>query len=446
MPSQLMTQSEQSSPPSHQSAATARTGPLLSIHMTSNRPRNFVEFIDRLERATLAPSSVEVVIKIDDTDEAMNRLLEMEVHGRPFRIKYISTPLEGGFFGLWRCYDLLLKASDPNAYFVIGLNDEMHFKTQPWDPVLARYVELLPDHIFRLRTSAQRHRNYYDFWEPAFANDTSAFMTRKWLEIGGGWCPCNGPDTFQQCVAFYFGWLDRFNAERIHRDIAISDIELDGHGANFGLSESALRRRIGGSLDSYFKLVSHPMQQEAARRAQKLHAEIWIRKRSDRTFLIRDVVRRRRIEIVSVADGSIAHVLPYGLNSLRIWFTNSFRKLDCGYYLGGGTTNTSLWHENFLNYLAFRHPKFDFWLDVSSRRRRYLRLLVEIVSWPFFLIGAVLPSSATRARVLRVFHDAALPVEGQHSATYLVAHTVIRHLVLPPMKWLGFRTQARTKT
>src|SRR5262249_47164245 len=125
-----MTQPEQFSLPPSPSAALMSAIPLLSIHMTSNRPREFAEFLDRLERATLVPSSVEVVIKIDDMDEAMHRLLEKEARARPFRVRYISTPLKGGFFSLWRSYDELLKASDPNAYFVIGLNDEMHFKTQ----------------------------------------------------------------------------------------------------------------------------------------------------------------------------------------------------------------------------------------------------------------------------------------------------------------------------
>jgi hypothetical protein len=361
-----MTQPAQSPSSPYGSVTTTRAGPLLSIHMTSNRPANFVEFLDRLERATLAPSSVEVVLKIDDTDDAMNRLLEREARTRPFRITYISTPLPGGFFGLWRCYDDLLKASDPSAYFVIGLNDEMYFKTQSWDLVLRKYVGLFPDHVFRLRTSTQRYRNYYDFWEPGFANDTSAFMTRRWLDAGGGWCPCNGPDTFQQYVAFYFGWLDRFNAARPQRDLPITDVQLEGHGASVGLDGPALRRRIGGSLKSHFTLVSHRMQEEAARRAQKLHAGIWMHEHGREVFEARDNRRRRQIEIVCVSDSATCHALRYRLNPLRIWVTNTIRKLNCGYYLAGGSTNKFSWFENFMHYLAFRHPSLDFWLELRE--------------------------------------------------------------------------------
>src|SRR4029077_5118179 len=189
---------------------------------------------DRLQEVTADFAAVEVVVKIDDSDAAMNRLLETEVKRRPFRVAFVSTPAPRDFYDLWKSYDVLLKAADPKAYFAECLNDEMFFRTKHWGSSLRNYVDLFPDHIFRLRTSPQKNRNYYDFWEAGFANDTSAIMTRRWLDIGGGWCPCNGPDSFQQCVAFYFGWLDRFNAGRPQRELAIDDIEVGGHGANAG--------------------------------------------------------------------------------------------------------------------------------------------------------------------------------------------------------------------
>ena len=341
-------------------------GPLLSIHLTSNRPDQFVRFLDRLETSIDETSSVEVVIKIDDTDEAMNSLLEKEARIRPFRITYISTPLKEGFFNLWRSYDDLLRASHHDAYFVIGLNDEMHFKTKGWDSILRRYVGLFPDHIFRLRTSPHRSRNYYDFWEAGFANDTSAFMTKQWLEVGGGWCPCNGPDTYQQCIAYYFGWLDRFNAARSYREFAIYDIEFEGHGASTGLSGPALRRRIGGSLEAWFILMSHRMQQEAARRAQKLHAHIWTEENGASQFDIKDNRRRRRIEITNRQNGALVRALDYRLSPIRIWVTNTLRKLNCGYYLAGGANNQLSWYHNLMNYLALRYRRLDFWFDLYN--------------------------------------------------------------------------------
>lgn len=337
-----------------------RDGVLLSIHMTSNRPDNFVRFLDRLEEKTDVMASVEVAIKIDDTDTAMNSLLAQEVARRPFRISYISSPLVGGFYGLWRSFDELLRVCNPNAYFVINLNDEMYFTAKGWDTRLRNYVDLFPDHIYRLRTSQRRHRNYYDFWEAGWSNDTSAIMTKRWLDIGGGWCPCNGPDTFQQSVAFYFGWLDRFDAARPCRELPIDDIEFGGAGDSIGMSDQALRRRMRGALKPWFILMSHKMQQEAARRAQLLHAHIWAEARAPNELRIRDNRSRRRIEVTDRSGVLVLHRRSYALSWLRISLSNAVRKLNYGYYGGAGAVYRYRIFRNFSDYLCLRHAGFDY--------------------------------------------------------------------------------------
>jgi len=312
------------------------TGTLLSIHMQSNRPGNFVRFLDRLEGTAHDPSSIEVVVKIDDTDAAMNRLLPEEVARRRLRLKYISTPLPEGFYGLWRSMDDLFRAADLSAYFILNLNDEMSFATPRWDLVLRRYVGLFPDHIFRLRTSVHRARNYYDFWEAGFANDTSAIITRRWLEIGGGWCPCNGPDTFQECVAFYLGYHRRFSDRAEHRDIPIHDIEVRGHGALQELSELEKRERISRGIKPWYILMSHAMQQEASRRSQRLQASIWAYSRGVKEF---DLVDNRRVKGIDVVDRATKRALArfdYRLSRLGIVLTNCRRRFDRAYFCAGG--------------------------------------------------------------------------------------------------------------
>jgi len=352
-----------------------RNGPLLSIHLTSNRPKQFVDFLDRLQATTVDVSAVEVVVKIDEHDRDMNLLLQEECVSRPFRIRYISSPLEGGFYSLWQCYDDLLKACDPDAYFVVGLNDEMGFSKRGWDKVLETYVGMFPDHIYRLRTSAHRWRNYYDYWEAGFANDTSAIMTKRWLDIGGGWCPCNGPDTFQQSVAFYFGWLDRFNASRPYREIPIHDIELVGHGAAHGLTGSALRRRQGGSLAPYFVLMSHAKQEEAARRARKLLAHIWLHENGEDLYEIQDNRRRKRIELVDRSNGAVIRYMNYQLNRSRILFTNFYRMLNFGYYCAGGESNSIPWYRNFLIHLCLRIESLDSYFEIYEQPPEKQRLV-----------------------------------------------------------------------
>jgi hypothetical protein len=346
---------------------SAKVDVLLSIHLSSNRPAQFVRFLDCLMSATHDPSCAEVVVHIDDGDDRMHGVVKEQAATRPLRIKFVSRPRNGGFYGLWRAFDDLLRATSPTAYFVVNFNDEMYFKTPGWDTRLRKYVELFPDRIFRLKTSDQRFRNYYDFWEAGFANDTSAIMTKRWLELGGGWCPCNGPDSFQQCVAFYFGWLDRFNAQRPYRELAVHDLEIGGAGANRELRGRELRDRLGGAIRPWFVLMSHTMQEEAARRARKLHAHIWLHEHGLANAAVRDNRMRRRIEIAD-DGGRILHSLPYGLSALRIGLTNRWRLLNYAYYGGGGALYARRLVRNTLAFLSIRY-------EAVYRLRQWLRPL-----------------------------------------------------------------------
>jgi hypothetical protein len=335
-------------------------GRLLSIHLTSNRPDNIVNFFDRLEAKTTDMSAVEVVLKIDDDDPEMNAILSREKAKRPFQITYISTPLEGGFFGLWRWYDELLKITDSDAYFVVGLNDEMSFAEKGWDQRLRKYVGLYPDHIYRLRTSIHRERSIYDYWEAGCANDLTPMMTKRWLDLSGGWCVCNGPDSFQNIVAFYFGWLYRHNTfGRPYRERVVHDIRLLGEGANHGMSEQALRRRLRGGVIAWFKLMSWPVQLEAARRAQRLHAHIWTAEAGIEDYEVRDNHHRRKVCVVNTADNSVLWRGGYKLSRLRIYMTNTMRKLEYPYYGGAGESMKGIGWSNLKYYWFIRHQRLD---------------------------------------------------------------------------------------
>jgi hypothetical protein len=193
-------------------------------------------------------------------------------------------------------------------------------------------------------------------------------MTKRWLELGGGWCPCNGPDSFQQCVAFYFGWLERFNASRPYRELPVHDIDIGGAGANRELYGRKLRDRLGGAIKPWFILMSHRTQEDAARRARKLHAHIWIHERNLEKFEVQDNPRRRRIEVVDAA-GQTVHSLHYGLSAIRIGLTNQFRLLNYAYYGGGGAQYAYRLVRNALAFLSIRY-------ELVYRLRQCLRAIV----------------------------------------------------------------------
>lgn len=330
---------------------------LLSIHLTSNRPQEFVQFLDRLEAATDAPDSVEVVVKIDVNDRQMNEIVTREQRRRPFALKYISTPLEGGFFGLWKWYDRLLEESDPSAYFVVSLNDEMYFAEKGWDTRLAKYVDLYADGIYRLRLSMHRERNTFDYWEASCAGELTPFMTRKWLTLSGGWCPCNGPDSFQNAVAFYFGWLyrhDTFN--RPYRERIVHDLELGAQGSNLDLTDkAALLRRTRGAMLAWFELVSYPMQQEAARRAQLLHAHIWAAKHAIAEYEIEDEPSAKALHVLDRTTKRRLWSARYGLSRRKIAWTNFRRKFSYAYYCGAGASHRKTTPETVRYYFLVRY-------------------------------------------------------------------------------------------
>lgn len=335
--------------------------------MQSNRPSNFSRFLDRLEETTQDPAALEVIVKIDDTDVAMNAHLPLEVARRPFRLKYISTPLPDGFYGLWRSMNDMLRICDPGAYFILNLNDEMFFQTRAWDVALRRYVGLFKDDIFRLRTSFHRSRNYFDFWEAGYVNDTSAIMTKRWIDIGGNWCPCNGPDSFQQCVAYYFGWLHRFEvpATDIYRDIAIHDIAFGGAGSNSELKSRALYERLRGSRRAWYILMSHAMQEEAARRAQQLHAHIWAERDAAATYLVKDNRRARRVDVLHSQSGDVARSFPYALSWMRISLINFFRSANYGWY-GHPKDGDFRWFRTLVWYLCVKYETMDVVLEAYA--------------------------------------------------------------------------------
>jgi hypothetical protein len=371
-------------------------GVLLSIHLTSNRPDRFASFLDRLEQATSDPAAVEVIVKIDDSDGPMNELLERESRSRRFRVAYLSTPLGGGFYDLWRSYDELLKLADPGAYFVVGLNDEMYFTQPGWDERLKQYVGLYPDRVYRLRTSIHRERNTFDYWEASCAGDLTPIITRRWLDLTGGWCPCNGPDSFQNAVAFYFGWFYRHDTfGRPLRERVVHDIEFGAHGANLTLTDpAALRRRLRGGVPAWFRLVSYPMQQEAARRAQILHAHIAAGQKQLAEYEVIDEGHSQRLSIVDRRTHRRVWQARYGISRWRIRGTNVRRKLNYPYFLGAGESFRGLGVRPLADYLLLRHEGLDRLRDQTLKAIKAMRHTV-----------ARLPSDAIRRKVAASFLD-----------------------------------------
>ena len=350
---------------------------LVSFNLASNRPDNFSELCENLQATAADPTCLEVLVKIDDGDEAMHACIAAEAAKRPFPVKALSTPGEG-YFSLWKSLNRLHRElCDPAAYFVCNINDEIRFNTPQWDVALAKWKHLFPDDIFRLKTSIYKLRNYGDFWECGFAPENYAFYTKRWIDVAGGdWNPCHGPDAFQQFVAYYLYWANYPSKEQFNRDVPIFDIEISGEGVFKGLTDAQFWDRVRKGWVAWYIMVGHAMQTEASRRARMLQAAIMSHAAGHPDAEIRD--DRRSQHVSAVARGQTAPLVdetgrplrfPYRLSWLRITWTNWIRHPMQNYYGGDGP---EIWHETFVNipfyFFPSLHPASAFRRNLKARR------------------------------------------------------------------------------
>ena len=285
---------------------------LLSIHLQSNNPVNFSGFIESLEKHVENIDLIEVIVKIDDKDDQMNSLLEDLVKNSKVSIKYISTPLLGNFSDLWRSMNDILLICEKETYFIWNMNDEMRVPIYGWDKILKEYVDIFPDGLFRLRTSRFRHRNYTDPWECCFAPETSAITTKKLIDTCGDWNPTLGPDTFNQLVAYYFSYHDRFNMNKETRDIVLT-------------------------AGSWYKLVSYKTQLEASRRSQLIQAQIYKEGKFSKSKEYNDIqIIQKNKNIIIVLNKVELYKFPYKISRLKITLSNFLKSLQYFKYGGGG--------------------------------------------------------------------------------------------------------------
>src|SRR6185369_16195058 len=241
------------------------------------------------------------------------------------------------FPDIWKVYNPLFQLTSPDVYFVTLISDEMRFDTQGWDAILMQYKGYYPDDIFRLRCSQFRFRNYVDFWQCGFVPDSIAFYTRKWLSIQGDWNPCGGPDSFQQCVAFYMFTYDPFSPRQFHRDIVVPNLDFSGEGASIGMSEEALRKRLRENNRAWFTLMSHAMQEEAKRRAMCIISHIVsYANGGEHKNEVTEEPAQKYFLVCDKESGRVVERFCYGLSWLRITFTNLYRAPLLHYYCGGG--------------------------------------------------------------------------------------------------------------
>lgn len=215
--------------------------PLVSIHLGSNRRDKLTEFVDALESVTSNKNAYEVNVKIDSEDTNMIECVQglIEKYGSN-KIKPLIAPRKNGLWSLWEYYNQLFYQAHPKAYFFWNPSDEVRIMTPGWDQILEKYIGFFHDHVFRLKLSDNRLRNFYHFREILGTPDNFPFITKKWMDICGTWNDCHSPDVVHQGISYFLGKMDVF------RDIPIFDIKLSGTEASCLLTPKQLKERHKG--------------------------------------------------------------------------------------------------------------------------------------------------------------------------------------------------------
>jgi len=157
-----------------------RNFPFVSIHLGSNRPDQFLQQVENIESTCSNKKAYEIVVKIDEEDEKMISCVKSLQHKYgEHKIKPYISPRDKGPWSLWKYYNEMFPLHDPHVYFFWNPSDEVRFDTQGWDLILEKYIGFYKDHIFRLKLSDNRLRNFYRFVEVLGCPDNFSFYDKK---------------------------------------------------------------------------------------------------------------------------------------------------------------------------------------------------------------------------------------------------------------------------
>jgi len=309
--------------------------PLVSIHLASNRPARLIAFLDNLAETAGSTNAFEVLVNIDAEDNHMAALIADEAQRRTFRLISIGTPKAAGPYSRGSGFSQLFQAADPRAYFLMNLSDEVRFATRNWDLRLASYRGLFADHLFRLRISEHKRRNYENFYSTLPCPENFAIFSRTWLALTQGWGGSWGTDSWHQAVEFClsrrpqlpferprFGRLKDDDHGRIgyFRGIAVNDIVLENTKAGIGETNPLYRARM--IRRERLRLASYPLRRTFEKLACRLQAHIEATRIGVFNYLIRENHRTSTLIVADTTTGAECFRLQFDPGRLASFSDN----------------------------------------------------------------------------------------------------------------------------
>ena len=308
--------------------------PLLSLLIPSRRPDQLIGLLDSIEKTVFDPSSVEVLVKIDDDMPEALSIIEQEATKRLFSVKYLNTPRLGGVFTLWVGLDDLFGMSDLESYFVMALTDESRFLTPNWDEVLKKYVGFFSDDAFRLRISNSRFVNNPSHFSCCTKPESFPIFTRRWLDLTEGICNlCYGSDSYQQSIVFHLGlgsrsYFDVWQNEARFRDVQVHDISFGGFEFGQDISKNEQLTRSLYMFREWKRINSFKEQRNIAYLSKKITLYCWAVENGNCDFFISKRETDYTVAVVDHATGIALRRVSYNPPRSAIYFKNLWLKIS----------------------------------------------------------------------------------------------------------------------
>lgn len=175
--------------------------PFITFVLAAKDLKRLVPFLDHLAQTCKNDKSFEVCIAIDEgSEEGLNKIKK----NYNFKIKHIPTS-SGYHNNMENINKLLAKEGDKDSYFVSCVSDRYRFSCDNWDAYLQEYISIVPDDLFILRLADYSKNIKYrkSLIHAAHCNETWGFITKKTLDVMGGFCSAIGHDAGFEMIHYF---------------------------------------------------------------------------------------------------------------------------------------------------------------------------------------------------------------------------------------------------
>lgn len=215
----------------------------ITLLCASNKTQHQKELIENLISTAHTPNQIEILFLLDEGDLLSAKNLDELQNRTQVTIKYMFDNSYWRYIGVLVLYNQLLSLASKDSYFFNIISDKVRFETKHWDKKLKFYHSYFKDDLFRVCISKMKFNNYYRFKEALVIPENFSFVTRRWLEVAGGWGEfC---DSGLEAMQYYLGKLKRLG---VFRSVAAPDINIKEY--NFS-SSATTNSSIAAKRRSY---------------------------------------------------------------------------------------------------------------------------------------------------------------------------------------------------